>query len=198
MMATQRKREVCERCDRPPVACYCHLIQQHSNRWPVHIVQHAAEQSHARGTALIAQLSLTAHATYTVLDRESFAGTAIPSADSAVLIYPDDQPNDAQQNIRCLQGLPPRPLIFVDGTWRKSKAIVLNSPYLRSLPRYTVTPSESPRYRVRKAARPDFYSILESIVTALTTLEQTEDFDQMLQVMDWMVEQQLRYRRAAE
>lgn len=107
-----------------------------------------------------------------------------------MLIYPGTD----SQDIRELADQAPRPLVFIDGTWRKSKAILLGSPFLQSLPRYSFKPGRQPRYRIRKAAQPDFYSTLEAIVELLNSVEAAPaNYSQLLDVMDWMIEQQLKF-----
>ena len=110
--------------------------------------------------------------------------------ENAVLIYPGTD----SQDIRELADQAPRPFVFIDGTWRKSKAILLGSPFLQSLPRYSFQPGQQPRYRIRKAAQPDFYSTLEAIVEVLNSVEAAPaNYSQLLDVMDWMIEQQLKF-----
>lgn len=107
-----------------------------------------------------------------------------------MLIYPGPDSQDISE----LADQPPRPLVFIDGTWRKSKAILLGSPFLQSLPRYSFQAINEPRYRIRKAARADYFSTLEAIVTVLNSVERpSTDFSQLLDVMDWMIEQQLEF-----
>lgn len=188
------RRIDCESCRKPPALCYCHLIRQHVNEWPVRLLQHHREKGHARGTARIAQLSLNTLSTVELRDREVFAPPAEERESwcDAILLYPGE--DGGAVDIASLKGSAPRPLIVVDGTWRKSKAIVLGSPYLQSLPRYSFSTEAKPRYRIRKASRADFFSTLEAIVFALSAVETgAAGYAQMLEVMDWMVDQQLRF-----
>ncbi len=191
-------RRLCRRCERPLTTCYCELITPQTSSWPLRLVQHAAERAHPRGTARIAQLSLAGLSTHEVADDEPFHPAESDALDwaDAVLIYPTDHPAEQSRDIEELKGRAPRPIVFVDGTWRKSKAIVLGSPLLRSLPRYSFQATSAPRYRVRKAKRPDFYSTLEAIVAVLNTLEETDTYSQLLEVMDAMVESELAFRAA--
>lgn len=189
------KREVCKACERPIALCYCSLIKSWPNHWPVHLIQHYKEKTHPYGTAKIAQLSLNSINTIELQDQANFMPTS-SEADrwqNAILIYPADAIDKETLDIQSLKGKTPRPLVFIDGTWRKSKAIVLGSPFLQKLPRYSFTSSEMPRYRIRKAKRLDFYSTLEAIVTVLNTVENTEHYSQLLEVMDWMVDQQAAF-----
>jgi len=172
--------------------CYCHLIKRQDNHWPVEIVQHSRESRHAIGTSRIAELSLSSINVSEARDNKPFMPDPVQSArwENAVLIYPGTD----SQDIRELADQAPRPFVFIDGTWRKSKAILLGSPFLQSLPRYSFQPGQQPRYRIRKAAQPDFYSTLEAIVEVLNSVEAAPaNYSQLLDVMDWMIEQQLKF-----
>ena len=191
------KRSLCDRCRKPLAVCYCHLIKLCENRWPVEIIQHSREQDHAIGTSRIAELSLSKVNVSEVKDRTAFTVDPVQSArwENAVLIYPGADSEDITE----LADQAPRPLVFIDGTWRKSKAILLSSPFLQSLPRYSFSPKSEPRYQIRKAAQADYYSTLEAIVEVLNAVEAASaDYAQLLQVMDWMIEQQLGFIRGKE
>lgn len=156
------------------------------------LIQHLNESNHAKGTARIAQLSLKKLSTIQLGDHEPFT----PSENDSdfrchpVLIYPNSENRDIAE----LVGTSPRPLLVLDGTWRKSKAMLLSSPYLQSLQKYSFETKRPSRYRIRKASSPDFFSTLESIVAILETLEGTgNNYAQMLDVMDWMVNTQLGF-----
>ncbi len=182
----------CDKCRKPLSVCYCHLIKPHENHWPVEIIQHNQEKSHAIGTSRIAELSISNINVSEVKDNTPFTVDPAQSArwKNAVLIYPGTDSKDISE----LSDQTPRPLVFIDGTWRKSKAILLGSPFLQSLPRYSFKPGAQPRYRIRKASRADYYSTLEAIVEVLNRLEPSPaNYSQLLEVMDWMVEQQLGF-----
>jgi len=186
------KRRACDQCRKPLSVCYCHLIKSHENHWPIEIIQHVGEKRHAIGTSRIAELSLTNIKVSEAKDNTPFTVDPAQSArwENAVLIYPGAD----SQDISALSGQAPRPLAFIDGTWRKSKAILLGSPFLQSLPRYSFQPHNDPRYRIRKAAQADYFSTLEAIVTVLNSVERSSaKFSPLLDVMDWMIEQQLEF-----
>ena len=186
------KRQMCAQCARPLTTCYCQLIETKTNAWPVCLIQHVKEATHAKGPARIAQLSLNNIKTIQLTDRDPFVPPekAHDYWQGPALIYPNTEKNDVVE----LRGTEPRPLIFLDGTWRKSKAMLLNSPYLQSLPRYSFSPERPSGYRIRKASLPDYLSTLESIVSVLEILEGRENnYAQMLEVMDWMVDRQLSF-----
>ena len=63
---------MCAQCARPLTTCYCQLIETKTNAWPVCIIQHVKEAAHAKGTARIAQLSLSNIKTIQLADRDPF------------------------------------------------------------------------------------------------------------------------------
>ncbi len=183
------KRSICTACKRPLKVCYCHTIQHVENRWPIHILQHPAESKHAIGTARIASLSLNQ---CQLQVGESFDDEALVSviSDGAqpLLVYPGEQSQDLAE----LNPFLPRPLVFIDASWRKSRRMLLESPALMQLPKVSFQPQTVSRYRIRK--EPDEYALstLEAIVYALSVLEGNADtYLPLLGSMDWMIEKQI-------
>lgn len=182
-LSGKRDRAHCSRCGRPLAVCYCSLVRQVSNAWPVHILQHPRESGHAVGTARIAALSLT-RCGLDIL-REPF----IPSPDD-VLVYPGADAGPLEE----LAGGPPRRLLFLDASWRKSRRILYEQPALAALPRYCLTDVPPSRYRIRREPERGFLSTVEAVVLALEALEREPGrYHSLLRVMDWMIDQQIRY-----
>jgi DTW domain-containing protein YfiP len=69
---------------------------------------------------------------------------------------------------------------------------------LQALPRFGFSPDSAPRYRIRKASRPNFYSTLEAIAATLEGVESGSDYSPLLEAMDAVVESQLEFRRAGK
>ncbi|MDX1490277.1 MAG: tRNA-uridine aminocarboxypropyltransferase [Pseudohongiellaceae bacterium] len=179
------KRARCPSCTRPLALCYCSLLPSLHNHWPVQIMQYSAEAKHALGTARIAALGLTnAWLTpYTPITSKPEEAGSLPCA----LIYPSDSSDDLQ----VLAEEPAHHLIVLDGTWKKSKRMLLESPYLADIPHYRLPAVESSRYRIRKEPTPQSVSTLEAIVTALGVLEDRQEYyHPLLKVMDALIEQQ--------
>lgn len=177
------KRTRCKQCTRPIELCYCAQLPLMDNTWPVHIIQHSSEAKHALGTARIAHLGLTKcslHA-YPMLEQQ------LPDDKPVALIYPGD---DAQP-LGDLVGSPTQHLIFLDATWRKSKRMLLETPAIAKLPRYSLPVAAPSRYRIRKEPNAHSLSTLEAIVTALELLEKApERYHRLLEIMDVLIAQQ--------
>lgn len=193
-------RARCPRCQRPSLRCYCAQLPSPAlqNHWPVTILQHPQESRHALGTARIAQLGLSDCALL-VGDAETWlAEVARQFAEEGIaLIYPgaDSQP------LSVLREQPPRRLLFIDATWRKSRRILLESAWLAALPRYHLESPPASRYRIRKEPHGEALSTLEAVVHALVFLEGAAEGDvesgenkyaPLLQVMDGLVDEQIR------
>lgn len=193
-------RARCPRCQRPSLRCYCAQLPSPAlqNHWPVTILQHPQESRHALGTARIAQLGLS-NCKLIVGDAETLqAEVAGQVAEEGIaLIYPgaDSQPLSA------LRELPPRRLLFIDATWRKSRRLLLESTWLAALPRYHLESPPPSRYRIRREPHGEALSTLEAVVFALAFLEGgAEDYADsdgskytpLLQVMDGLIDEQIR------
>ncbi|MEH6605035.1 MAG: tRNA-uridine aminocarboxypropyltransferase [Pseudomonadales bacterium] len=183
-------RPLCPQCARPLSVCFCHTVQLIQNQWPVLILQHPGEARRAIGTAKIAQLSLT--------DCQTEIGE-IPASDGVLLerieqqqpylVYPDEN----SLSLEDISNEPIRPLLFLDGTWRKTKRMLFESPILAQLPKVGFSPQHISRYRIRKEPTDEAISTIEAIAFVLQTLEQAPDkYQGLLTTMDWIIDQQIK------
>jgi DTW domain-containing protein YfiP len=151
------------------------------------ILQHWRERFHVVGTARIARLGLASAEVHEV------AGT-VPMPDlpaHTALLYPAPDAVD-------LASLPaearPRCLLVLDGTWHHARRLYLDNPWLRHLPAVRLSPEAPSRYRIRRQAREDHVSTIESIVAALRILEpETPGMNGLLDVFDSMIDDQQAY-----
>lgn len=194
-------RPSCQQCQRPSTVCLCHTISAITNRWPIIILQHPDEARHAIGTAIIAQLSLSQCRTisYSTKDKVAKNNTSVmPGQRSIVEIISQQQPllvfpDEDGQSIDQISAETVRPLLFLDGTWRKSRRMMHETPELAALPKATIQTSPTSRYRIRKTPNENALSTLEAIVYSLATLEQNkEKYRPLLASMDWMIDQQIK------
>jgi len=186
------KRVHCPQCTRPLSACYCHLIEPLNNVWPVFILQHAGEARHALGTARIAALGLRNCILSTISDDAPDNRQTVDEVLSCApaLIYP----GAAAMPITDLLECSPRPLLFIDATWRKSRRLLLETPELALLPRYALHNMPASRYRIRKSTEPNAVSTLEAIVHTIELLEAAPGkYISLLKIMDWMIAQQISH-----
>jgi DTW domain-containing protein YfiP len=162
-------RPHCYRCDKPERACLCAHIERLHNRTPIVIVQHKHESRHPLGTVRIAELGLARSRVHTVPGWAVSDRTPpdwLPAG--AGLLYPGP---DARPLETLGQGERPRALVVLDGTWHTARALFRDHAWVRDLPRYSLTPPEPSRYRIRREPMPDYVSTIEAIVHALRILE---------------------------
>ncbi len=184
----------CSQCLRPQTVCYCHTLQIVENQWPVFIWQHPQEARHPLGTARIAQLSLKQCALLNdgePRDRQYLHAiiTGKNLRKTPLLVFPGENSLPLEEVNRAQI----QRLLFIDGSWRKAKRLLLENPALSHLPRVQLNPSTPSLYRIRQTRLPGALSTLEAIVETLTYLEQEPTkYQPLLYTMDWMIEQQIK------
>lgn len=131
-------------------------------------MQDPQERLQAKGTAPLLRLGLQ-HCE--VQAGEQFDPAALRSERHSLLLYPA-APGEAGL---AAEPLPPPErlrLIVLDGTWRKSRKLLHQNPWLAALPRFSLQPAEPARYgALRRAQRPGQLSTLEAALRALEQLE---------------------------
>ena len=106
----------------------------------------------------------------------------------ACVLFPGEQ----AQALRAYQdNQQPLLLIVPDGTWRKARKILHCNPLLAALPRVTLAPGLSSRYRLRKAPDAQALATVEAVTYALTVLEPELDFSPLLRPFDALIEGQI-------
>jgi len=201
-------RPRCPACLRPQRACICAWVRPTAHTVELLLLQHPLEVDQAKGSARLLHLSLP-HSRMLVC--EALADAALltapwsrPAPQHTVLLYPDT-PEDAALGLLPAPALDPAALqdpaqirlVVLDGTWRKSRKMLYQSPALQQLPRLGLRDVPASRYRIRKAHRPDQLSTLEATCQALAQLEgDAGHFQPLLDAFDGFVAQQLAYRPA--
>lgn len=184
-------RDVCGRCLRPRVGCYCEHIKPIDTKTRLVLLQHPREREVAIGTAHMASLCLTNSELHVGLDwsrSEPLARALANRERPPILLYP------GVDAIDIVASPPPGPvtLVVVDGTWSQTKKVVRTNPILSALPRYAFVPPNESEYRIRK--EPDAASVatIEALVHALSALEgDTTRFETLLSPFRAMIDFQL-------
>lgn len=124
------------------------------------MLQHPLEQREVKGTARLLSLSL---ANCRLRVGEVFDPLPNPEGRVEALLYPGDGTTPLPA------GTPPERLrlYVLDGTWRKSRLLLLRNPWLQALPRWPLSATPPSRYRVRKAQAAHQLSTLEAVAYAL-------------------------------
>src|SRR3954469_25693622 len=136
MSSASVARPRCTACLRPLSACLCRWVVPTAHAVEVLVLQQPLEVHQAKGSARLLHLSL-AHCRLVV--GESFVAPVWPvDGKHTLLLYPDR----LQETASDLQVPPPLPaewpqapsrlrLVVLDGTWRKSRKMLYQSPPLQ-------------------------------------------------------------------
>ena len=150
------------------------------------ILQHPREQREPKGTARLLHLALAGSQLLVgecwprlpeAAEPKPAPGLAAPPSPPwhNLLLYPATPGNAA------LPAPPPLDLdwlaqpaqlrlVVIDGTWRKSRRMLYDSPWLQGLPRLTLADPPPSRYRIRRASGSQQRSTFEAVLLALTAL----------------------------
>jgi DTW domain-containing protein YfiP len=82
-------------------------------------------------------------------------------------------------------------LLLLDASWRKTRRLLLASPWLQQLSTISVALPTPSRYRIRREPQPGYCSSLEALLYVMGTLEGNHArYAPLLAGMDGMVDQQ--------
>ncbi|UXH80777.1 DTW domain-containing protein [Roseateles amylovorans] len=157
-------------CGRPCAACFCHCVRPVDNLTALLILQHPDEVSQAKGTAALLHRCL--RRSRTVIGERFDAPLA---TDGLVLLYPAATPSPPLVPPAPGRDRRPLTLVVLDGTWRKSRRMLHENPWLQSLPRLSLIAPPPSRYAIRQAQAPLQRSTLEACALALTQLDADAD-----------------------
>jgi len=189
-------RPRCAVCDRPQPACLCRWVTPIRQSLPLLVLQHPAEQRHAKNSLTLLRLSL---ADCQVQVGEHFEETALRRwlGQGSALLHP----LPAGQQAQPLGITELKQWVLLDGTWRQSHKMLRDHPLLQALPRLTLpdrapdsawgsTPDHAPErqtgsafgraaesppaasaYRIRTAPQPHLLSTLEAACQALALID---------------------------
>jgi DTW domain-containing protein YfiP len=123
-----------------------------------------------------------------------------PPPSSPVLLYPGEGSRDLTTTPRAeLEAEGKRLLVVVlDGTWTTAGKTLRTCPALEALPRVAFDPPAPSRLAVRSQPREHCLSTLEAIHFVLEVIGTDEDRRQaghLLELLEWMVDLELQFRR---
>jgi len=173
-MPDTSRRPHCDHCALPLRTCVCALVTRVDNDVDVLVLQHPDEAREAKGSARLLRLSLARCRVVVgaAFEPEVLVGLLGGDVSGSVLLYPPD--TGGRPEAPGAMALPARPrrLVVLDGTWRKSAAMLRANALLQSLPRWTIAPAAPARYRaLRKAPQATQLSTLEAACAALAEIE---------------------------
>lgn len=183
-------REVCWRCHRPKVVCWCADVVTVESPTRVVFIQHPREARVPVSTCRMAHRSLPGSELFITLNPEgSERLQALASTPGAAVLFPSDEAVDARELKE-----PPTTLFVVDGTWDNAKKLLFRSPLFAAMPKVRLQPSKPGNYRIRKEPKAHCLSTIEAVVEVLETCERAPGrYAPMLKAFDAMVDRQLEY-----
>ncbi len=195
-------RPICPTCQRPTKVCLCAFIEHIDNQVEVGILQHPSELGLVKGTAKIAQLSLSHCQTWCGENLQDLPGLVdwLAGDKPVFLLYPAIEGqlepveffNVAQ--IRNLSAVQEIKLLILDGTWRKTHKIMMLNSVLRGMDRVSLQPSTPSAYRIRKQKNAVSLSTIEALYEALSQLEgDSVRYQPLLNTFESMQQQQAAF-----
>lgn len=207
--AEKPPRPVCSVCLRPQSTCICRWITPIEPLPEVLILQHPLESREAKSSTPLLHLSLVGsrlvigetfgneelqRLLHVPFDTGTGAGGPGLQKICPVLLYPYTQELPSK-SIPHSSSMPVEPfrlrLVVLDGTWRKTRKLLVLNPMLQALPRMSLQQVQPSRYRIRKAHAPDQLSTLEATCQALMQLEGNDaKYLPLLRAFDGFVDEQ--------
>lgn len=183
------------------------------------VLQHPDEQTQAKGSVRLLQLSLQACQVEVgdTFDPVALARWLAAPGSAAQTPGPAPTPTPAPSPLRSLLLYPVEPgdptaaalqlpladpaawrLVLLDGTWRQTRQMLRLNPLLQVLPRWALPAPPPSRYAIRRAQRPEQRSTLEAACLALAALQgDAERFAPLLAAFDGWVAAELSRRPPA-
>ena len=155
------KRNYCSRCEQVETLCLCPYFPEKKHTSPsIIILRHPDEKKHPLATVPLLQKYFK---DLCVIEGEVFKER------KGTLIYPHDS-SAIEKGLPINQSLAELPLILIDATWKKSKRILFQNPWLSKLPRYEISGLQS-NYLIRKQKTPGALNTLETFCACWKELE---------------------------
>ncbi|XP_066253932.1 tRNA-uridine aminocarboxypropyltransferase 2 [Euwallacea similis] len=169
-------RQVCDKCQRPRIVCYCSSIPSPPlcPKSRIILLQHPAEEKRCLRTAPMLQLGL-APGRCLIFKGKRFPGaheqlSSILEDPSTLLLYPS--PNaDAIQTLATDDSTKGSNIVIIDGTWPQAKAIYTGSPILHNLKQIKLLNASTSDYIIRTQPADGCLSTLETAAQSLAILE---------------------------
>jgi len=153
------------------------------------VLQHPNEALHPKGTAAL--LAHSIDQAELQIGEQFSAESIIQPARQLVLLFPPTPEQRPSPLMLHPEQLDPNTtqLLALDGTWRKTRKILYQNPWLQSLPRLHLPDLPPSRYRIRKAETAEQLSTLEACCYALMAIERNQQrYQPLLCAFDQYIE----------
>lgn len=175
MTATQRPR--CPTCGYATASCVCRWVQPMSLPVTVVILQDALERKSAKSTVPLLQLALPQ---LEVIAADDMAAVARLKARVQAkptqwgLVYPKADSQSIEHLAAANRALMPKAWLFPDGTWKKTRRMLYEHPWLMDVGAFSFSQAPVSNYRIRKVPSSTACSTLESIGWVLQQAHQVD------------------------
>lgn len=180
-------RTLCTDCEKPLKACLCSFITAINNQINVVILQHPNEVNQSKGTVPLIANALT-QCTVVVgddfLHNDTVNQLISHYGKRCLLLYPSENAvtlHDYVTNIHdvkavdYVENVDDLCLLVLDGTWKKTYRMYMQSSNLHSLTQLTLPDTIEGQYHIRKTKKAHALSTLEACYYCLTILEGNDE-----------------------
>jgi DTW domain-containing protein len=198
-MSLVGERNLCTRCLKPRLTCFCEQIRPFRVGLQIVILQHPRERRRTVGTARIAHLCIeNSKLIYgRSFDQNKEVDEIISHPDNhCVILYPGKKSLNISElgpnEIKAAFSVDKNLVIFViDGTWGTAASMVRTSPNLQKLSQICFRLDKKSEYRFRKQPMEHCLSTVEAIHRLVEILDPKVNPDNLLEIFRAMVEYQI-------
>lgn len=204
-LVTFPQREVCSRCRKAVVACYCKALRPFTAPFGVGILQHPYEARNAIATARMTHLSIKNSNIFVDIDfSKNMAINALLADQSLrhVMLYPSPDAMDLNQCFGEANADDGRQLFVwvLDAKWQHVNQMLRLSRNLQSIPMVKFNPDKESQFIIRKQPAAICLSTIESIHLVIDRFFAhkslpNQEHHALLDVFQYLVRQQLEFAR---
>lgn len=200
-LAQAQFRDRCLRCRKPPLTCFCELIQSFDSEPRFVILIHKRESRRTLATGRMTHLCIANSELIEGLefnDHPRVNALIDDPANHCSLLYLHRTSSNISDPQTRRAYFPPgkRHVIFVvDGTWHEAKRMRRESKNLHALPMVCFTPPRRSGFKIRKQPKQNCFSTIEAVHHLIELLGPPPDgrHENLLEVFDYMVNLQLTF-----
>lgn len=171
-------RKICTDCEYPESACLCSRVQSQTLPLRIIIVQDRQEQRASKSTVPLLRLALPAVELVAGNDAPALLALQASHARAEVswgLLYPGDEAiavdtAPVSPNHTANPADWPTTWVIPDGTWRKTRRLLQEQPWIGAMTGYSFSRPPASRYLIRKGPGQGALSTLESVAWLLCNI----------------------------
>ncbi len=198
-------REVCPKCRKAMVTCYCKALRPFASPFPIGILQHPYESQNAIATARMAHLSMSNSRLFVgkdfsedrrvneLLDDPQYQHVMLYPSPDAIELDECFAQSDAQREKTLF-------VWVLDAKWQHVNQMLRLSENLRRIPMVRFTPEKESQFIIRKQPKKLCLSTIESLHLVIDryfarTNAANREHGALIDVFQYLVQQQLDFAR---